>query len=408
MTNIKIIKILFYFFIILNSFDWQSISNAQSNAQSIANLSSKISRAAMEMELMQMYTTVYVYSKNIINDNNTTETNKQKAYNLLSILKDYLEEDLKSNLSKELFRYYIDDFKKSCNMIQPKIFKKNNSFRQSPSTKTTNITNNSNTNSMNASYQKKRNAKHTQKKINIVTYNKSYSSLTGYITASGMRQNNRYMLSIQGDPFYPTTKNISGRYCSSNDTVYPVGYCDVMEIKSNSNGIIKTSFTKKFPPGKYKVDILVKDIQDNYLVIYIQTDNYFEIVKQYNNNTKKEISLFILETATIESIKIDIIFDKNCCKFVNISCIPKKFHFIKFPFSDLESGTIKFDIEPTKNEKLLVNKGLLFKFDMGLEKNCDEANISIVRSFLNDKHTEKVAFFHNEEYTHDITLKHID
>jgi len=84
----------------------------------------------------------------------------------------------------------------------------------------------------------------------------------GELRASGLRPNHRYQLTINGYKNHP-----SNEILQQYDDWHGEGYYDFKKVTTDSDGLLTTSIDRSLPAAKYRVKLLIKDIERNYLVV---------------------------------------------------------------------------------------------------------------------------------------------
>ncbi len=98
-------------------------------------------------------------------------------------------------------------------------------------------------------------------------------ALKGELQASSLRPNHRYQLTINGYTNHP-----SNEILMQYDTWNGEGYYDFKKVTTDSDGLLTTSINIRLPVGEYRVKLLIKDPELNYLVVWNE-DNVVFVVK---------------------------------------------------------------------------------------------------------------------------------
>lgn len=96
---------------------------------------------------------------------------------------------------------------------------------------------------------------------------------TGTVTAQGLKPDTPYMLTLNGKIGHPSNNLLMQKYETYQGNE---GFCNFKRIKSNDNGEFSTDFSVGLLCGDYNAKFLVKDIEDNWNVVY--ADDYLQFI----------------------------------------------------------------------------------------------------------------------------------
>lgn len=92
------------------------------------------------------------------------------------------------------------------------------------------------------------------------------------LRASGLQPNHRYQLTINGYTDHPSNKGLL-KYQSYDGE----GYIDFKKVSTDANGVLTTEIDRKLPKGQYRVKLLIKDPDKNWLVVCSEDSIEFEV-----------------------------------------------------------------------------------------------------------------------------------
>ena len=109
-----------------------------------------------------------------------------------------------------------------------------------------------------------------------LNYEKEYlGALKGNIKAIGLEANHKYVLTINGRLEHESNK-ILIEECELWEPTGE-GFCDFAEVVTDQNGSFDFNFGEKLPKGEYKIKFLVKDPNNEWLVVWSKNVVKFEV-----------------------------------------------------------------------------------------------------------------------------------
>ncbi len=92
------------------------------------------------------------------------------------------------------------------------------------------------------------------------------------LRASGLRPNHRYQLTINGYKNHPSNEILKNYQNYQGE-----GYIDFKKVSTDANGVLTTKIDRKLPRGEYRVKLLIKDPDKNWLVVCSKDFVEFEV-----------------------------------------------------------------------------------------------------------------------------------